>query len=117
MALGRELAALSPGSIDLTGRTSLPEACAIQEQAAGNVAVDTGLAHTAAATGRPTLTLMGMSPEPLIAPLGPKAVAVRGSAVDSFPGESKGFETHGSVAHRVHPERVVRLLEALIAEG
>jgi len=58
-----------------------------------------------------------MSPEPLIAPLGPKAVAVRGSAVDSFPGESKGFETHGSVAHRVHPERVVRLLEALIAEG
>ena len=117
VALGQQLAALSPGSINLTGRTSLPEACAIQEQAAGNVAVDTGLAHTAAATGRPTLTLMGMSPEPLIAPLGPKAVAVRGSAVDSFPGESEGFETHGSVAHRVHPERVVRLLEALIAEG
>lgn len=115
--LGRELAALAPGSINLTGRTSLPEACAIQEAAAGNVAIDTGLAHTAAATGRPTVTLMGLSPEPLIAPVGPRAITVRGSAVDSFPGESEGFETHGSVAHRVHPERVMGLLKALMAEA
>lgn len=116
-ALGRELAALAPGSLDLTGRTSLPEACAIQEAAAGNVAIDTGLAHSAAATGRPTVTLMGHSPEPLIAPVGPRAIAVRGSAVDSYPGESEGFETHGSVAHRVHPDRVVGLLKALMAEA
>jgi ADP-heptose:LPS heptosyltransferase len=115
--LGKELAALAPGSIDLTGRTSLPEACALQEAAAGNVAIDTGLAHTAAATGRPTVTLMGHSPEPLIAPVGPRAITVRGSAVDSFPGESEGFETYGSVAHRVHPERVMGLLKALMAEA
>lgn len=114
--LGKELAALAPGSIDLTGRTSLPEACTIQETAAGNVAIDTGLAHTAAATGRPTLTLMGNSPDPLIAPVGPRAVAVRGSAVDSFSGESEGFDTCGSVAHRIHPIRVVGLLKALMAE-
>ncbi|MCM2249727.1 MAG: glycosyltransferase family 9 protein [Geothrix sp.] len=117
VALGKEIAALAPGSLDLTGKTSLPEACAIQEAAAGHVAIDTGLAHTAAATGRPTLTLMGHSPEPLIAPVGPMAVAIRGSAVDSHRGESEGFETHGSVAHRVHPERVVGLLKALMAEA
>jgi ADP-heptose:LPS heptosyltransferase len=116
VSLGRELAALAPGSLDLCGKTSLPEACAIQEGAAGNVAVDTGLAHTAAATGRPTLTIMGHSPEPLIAPVGPRAITLRGSAVDSFPGESDGFETFGSVAHRVHPDRVLHLLEALMAE-
>ena len=116
VALGRELAALVPGSLDLCGRTSLPEACAIQSAAAGNVAVDTGLAHTAAATGRPTLTIMGHSPEPLIAPVGPRAITLRGSAVDSYSGESEGFETYGSVAHRVHPERILHLLEALMAE-
>lgn len=115
--LGKEIAALAPGSVNLTGMTSLPEACAIQEAAAGNVAIDTGLAHTAAATGRPTLTLMGHSPGPLIAPVGPRAVAIRGSAVDSYPGESEGFDTHGSVALRVHPDRVVRLLDALMSEA
>jgi ADP-heptose:LPS heptosyltransferase len=116
VSLGRELATLAPGSLDLCGQTTLPEACAIQAEAAGNVAVDTGLAHTAAATGRPTLTIMGDSPEPLIAPVGPRAITLRGSAVDSFRGESDGFETFGSVAHRVHPDRVLRLLEALMAE-
>ncbi len=114
--LGRELAALAPGSLDLCGRTTLPEACAIQSEAAGNVAVDTGLAHTGAATGRPLVTIMGDSPEPLIAPVGPRAITLRGSAVDSYAGESDGFETFGSVAHRVHPERVLGLLEALMAE-
>jgi ADP-heptose:LPS heptosyltransferase len=116
VALGRELAALVPGSLDLCGRTSLPEACAIQAGAAGTVAIDTGLAHTAAATGRPTVTIMGHSPEPLIAPVGPRALTLRGSAVDSYSGESEGFETYGSVAHRVHPDRVLRVLEALMAE-
>ena len=116
VALGRELAALAPGSINLCGLTTLPEACAIQAEAAGNVAIDTGLAHTAAATGRPLVTIMGDSPEPLIAPVGPRSITLRGSAVDSHPGESEGFETYGSVAHRVHPERVLGLLEALMAE-
>ncbi|WP_306591932.1 glycosyltransferase family 9 protein [Geothrix sp. 21YS21S-4] len=116
LVLGKELASLAPGSLDLTGKTSLPEACAIQEEAAGNVAIDTGLAHTAAATGRPTLTLMGHSPEPLIAPVGPRAITIRGSAVDSYAGESEGFDTHNSVAHRIHPHRVVALLTALMTE-
>lgn len=114
--LGAELAALAPGSFDLSGRTSIPEALTLQHGAYGNIAIDTGLAHTAAATGRPTVVLMGHSPEPLIAAVGPRVVLLRGSAVDSFAGESDGFETYGAVAHRVHPLRVVNALHALAAE-
>ena len=116
VALGGELAALAPGSIDLTGQTSIPEACAIQESAAGNIAVDTGLAHTAAATGRPTLTIIGVTPEPIAAPVGPRSITLRGSVVDSHPDESLGFETYGSVAHRIPPERAAALLCALMDE-
>lgn len=111
--LGGELAALTPGSFDLTGQTSIPEALAIQSEAYGNIAVDTGLAHTAAATGRPTLVLMGGSMEHLIAPVGPQVVTLRGSAVDSYGGESAGFDTWGAVAHRVTPLLVLNTLHAL----
>ncbi|MBI4913333.1 MAG: glycosyltransferase family 9 protein [Acidobacteria bacterium] len=115
--LGRELAALAPGSHDLTGRTSLPEALAIQHEAYGNVAVDTGLAHTAAATGRPLAALMGGSPDHLIAPVGPRVALLRGSAVDNRPGESEGFDTVGSSAHRTSPLRVLNALHALAREA
>lgn len=117
VSLGRDLALRVPGSFDLAGRTTIPEACALQHGARGNVAIDTGLAHTAAATGRPTVVLMGHSPEPLIAPVGPRVVTLRGSAVDSTATESEGFETYGSVAHRVHPPRVFQVLEALLREA
>ena len=117
VALGRELAALAPGSFDLTGKTTIPEACAIQHAAVGNLAIDTGLAHTAGATGRPTVVLMGASPEPLIAPVGPRVITLRGSPVDSRVGESEGFETHGSSAHRIPPGRVLETLAALEREG
>lgn len=111
--LGRELAALSPGSLDLTGQTSIPEALAIQAEAYGNVAVDTGLAHTGAATGAPMVVLMGGSMEHLIAPVGPQVVTLRGSAVDSRDGESEGFDTWNAVAHRVSPLHVRNCLTAL----
>jgi ADP-heptose:LPS heptosyltransferase len=111
--LGRELASASPGSLDLCGRTSIAEACAIQARAYGNISVDTGLAHTAAATGRPTVVLMGASMEHLIAPVGPEVVLLRGSAVDSRPGESEGFDTWGAVTHRVPPLRALNALHAL----
>jgi ADP-heptose:LPS heptosyltransferase len=119
VSLGAELHRLSPGSWDLTGETTIPEALAVQHGAYGNVAVDTGLAHTAAATGRPTVVLLGASPEHLIAPVGPEVVLLRGSAVDSFAGESEGFDTFGAVAHRVTPLRTVNALHALArsAEG
>jgi ADP-heptose:LPS heptosyltransferase len=113
--LGAALAALVPGSINLAGATTIPEACAIQAGAYGNVAIDTGLAHTAAGTGRPTVTLIGLSPEAIISPLGPRAVTVRGPAVDLAEGDPAG-DPCGSSSHRVSAQRVLRLLHALAGE-
>jgi ADP-heptose:LPS heptosyltransferase len=116
--LGGILAGLVPGSLNLTGQTTIPEACAIQSRAWGNVAVDTGLAHTAAGTGSPTVTVNGASPEQLINPLGPFALSVRGPCIDvsarlSFEGEPD-MET---TAFRVSPRRVWNLLQALVEES
>jgi ADP-heptose:LPS heptosyltransferase len=117
VSIGNQLAAAAPGSFDLTGQTTLPEACAIQHAAYGNIAIDTGLAHTAAATGQPTVVLMGHSQENLIAPVGPFVILLRGSAVDNHAGESAGIEAHGSVAHRINPERVINTLHGLVMEA
>lgn len=114
--LGGQLAAAVPGSFDLTGSTTIPEACALQHGAAGNIALDTGLVHTAAATGRPTVMINGVSPDQLIHPLGPLALTVRGPFVDLDPEVRTDFETYGSSAHRIPAERLVAVLEALIAE-
>lgn len=116
--LGAQLAAQVPGSLNLTGRTSIPQACAIQSEAWANVAVDTGLAHTAAGTGRPTLTVNGASPEQLINPLGPFALSVRGPCVDVGDPVPTGPEVDlDSTAYRVSPLRVWNLLQGLVAEA
>ena len=115
--LGAELAALVPGALNLTGLTSLPEACAIQAAAWGNVAIDTGLAHLAAATGRPTVTIFGPSPELWANPIGPRAMTVRGPAVDCDPSVRADFPTYGSAAHRLVPSRVMQVLELLTKES
>jgi len=115
--LGAELAAAVPGTLNLAGKTTLPEACAVQSGAWGNVAVDTGLAHTAAATGRPTVTVFGPSPEVWVNPIGPRALTLRGPDVDCDPAVRSDFPTHGSSAHRVAPERVMQVLELLIKES
>jgi ADP-heptose:LPS heptosyltransferase len=112
---GRRLCAAVPGSFDLTGRTTIPEACALQRGAAGNIAVDTGLVHTAAATGRPTVMLNGVSPEALIYPLGPLALSVRGGFLDTD-GDPMGGSAAANTIHRLQPERVMNLLLALMAE-
>ena len=114
---GAQLAAAAPGSFDLTGQTSIPEACALQHGAAGNIALDTGLVHTAAATGRPTVMLNGISPDPVMYPLGPLAIALRGPFLPTEANPRTDFETYGSTAHRISPGRVVHMLEALMAEA
>jgi len=114
--LGGKLAAAMPGSYDLTGQTTIPEACALQFGAAGNVALDTGLVHTAAATGRPTVMINGVSPDPLINPLGPLAISVRGALLDIEDNPRTDFDTHQSTGHRITPERAANLLEALMVE-
>lgn len=116
-ALGAELAALAPGSLDLTGQTSLPEACAIQHAAYGNIAIDTGLAHTAAGSGSPTVCVNGHSPEPHVHPVGPRVIMIRGPLVDAADGQSEGAENPWSSAHRLSPLRVLNLLHALTAEA
>jgi ADP-heptose:LPS heptosyltransferase len=113
--LGGRLCAAVPGSFDLTGQTTIPEACALQHGAAGNIAVDTGLVHTAAATGRPTVMLNAMSPEPLIYPLGPLAISLRGAFLDLDGQPAPGCKP-SDTAHRIPPARVVNLLVALMAE-
>jgi len=116
-AQGRALAAAVPGSYDLTGLTSIPEACAIQHGAAGNIALDTGLVHTAAATGRPTVMVNAVSPEPLINPLGPYALSVRGPFLDVTGRPDADLAPKVSWAHRISPERIVHVLELLMSEA
>ncbi len=116
--LGGILAGLVPGSLNLTGHTSIPEACALQSLAWGNVAVDTGLAHTAAGTGRPTVTVNGASPEQLINPLGPFALSVRGPCIDvSERLLFEGVPELDTTAFRVSSLRVWNLLQALVEES
>lgn len=112
--LGAELAALAPGSWDLTGKTNIPEGIALQAHAMGNVAVDTGLAHSAAATGRPTVVLMGPTAELLYMPVGPKVIALRGCPVnlDATPAQADW----GSI-HRIPAQRVLDALESLSREA
>lgn len=115
---GRQLAGLVPGTLNLTGCTTIPEACAVQSRAWGNVAVDTGLAHTAAGTGQPTITIGGASIEHLINPLGPYALSVRGPCVDVTPPLLlDGGVDLGSGSHRVSTMRVWNLLQGLVAES
>lgn len=112
-ALGAQLAALSPGSLDMTGQTSIPEAVALQHQALGNVAVDTGLAHTAAATGRPLVTLMGPTREQFFTPQGPYSVTLRGPEIGAIPENKRGYPS----CQRIPVDRVANLLHALAQEA
>jgi ADP-heptose:LPS heptosyltransferase len=114
--LGSQLAALVPGTFNLAGDTTIPEACALQFGAYGNIGIDTGLAHTAAATGRPTITLIGGSTEQLIHPIGPRALTVRGPALDMAEGAAAG-DACGASSHRITPRRVLGLLHALAEDS
>ena len=113
VALGNRLAELAPGTFNLAGQTTIPEACALQHGAWGNVCIDTGLAHTSAATGQPTVTLINDSSEALIGPVGPRALSLRGPAVDLAPGMVQGPNPRWLSAQRLTPERIWHLLEAL----
>ncbi|HEU4951811.1 MAG TPA: glycosyltransferase family 9 protein [Holophagaceae bacterium] len=106
-----------PGALDLTGRTSLPEAAALLHRAGAAVAVDTGLAHLAAATGCATVTLFGPSHEWFAQPIGPWSQGLRGpgTALDPSDARSAGPHQEPSLI-RLAPERVARVLLALREE-
>ncbi len=113
--LGAQLAAQAPGSLDLCGRTSLPQATAIQATAYGTVAVDTGLAHTGAATGRPLACINVHSYEHLVAPQGPHVALLRPPVVAMDPAERDlGPDLRGD---RVTPAHVLNTLHLLAREA
>lgn len=115
--LAQELCALSPGSWDLAGKTTIPEALAIEHGAYGTVAIDTGLAHLSAGAGRPTLTINGQSPEPMIQPIGPLAQMISGPMLDLSPGQSRDWSVPNASMRRLPMERIANLLHALAAES
>lgn len=62
--LAREIAASAPGSIDLTGRTSILELAGVARRARLAVGNDTGPMHVTAAVGCPSLTLFSSESDP-----------------------------------------------------
>jgi len=69
------------GCLCLVGKTDLPQLLALSANAIGTIAVDTGIAHVAAATGKPTVVIFGPGREQLDLPCGPKVIALRGNPV------------------------------------
>jgi len=116
-ALGQELSARAPGSLDLTGQTTIPEAFALEAGAYGTIAVDTGLAHLSAAAGRPTVTINSHSPEALIQPIGPFSMMLTGPMLDLLPGQSRDWTVGTPSMRRLPAVRVANCLHALAAEA
>jgi len=71
-------AASAPGAriLDWTGRTTLPELLALLAGATAVIANDSGVAHLAAAAGRPTVAIFGSTDPRWTAPRGPCARVV-----------------------------------------
>jgi ADP-heptose:LPS heptosyltransferase len=76
---GLEQIARENGALCLAGQTSLPELMALCAGAEGTIAVDTGIAHLAAATGRPTVVIFSHGQEFWDFPCGPKVISLRGN--------------------------------------
>jgi ADP-heptose:LPS heptosyltransferase len=106
-----------PKVLDLTGRTTLPEAAQVLHAAGAAVAVDTGLAHLAAALGCATVTLFGPSEESRALPAGPWSLALRGQPLDATPGLPVLRDPHADPSlARLEPGRVAAILGLLRVE-
>jgi ADP-heptose:LPS heptosyltransferase len=85
--------------IDLLGGVELPVAAAAMRQASLYIGNDSGLMHTAAALGLPTLGLFGPSLERHYAPYGPKGRAVRGKQSYEQIIQAPDYDRHRPVSY------------------
>jgi ADP-heptose:LPS heptosyltransferase len=85
-SLGAAISEASPGTRDLTGKTSFADIAALARRAAFCIGNDTGPTHLAAVAGCPTLALFGEDSDPaLCAPRGPRVAVLRRQPLASLP--------------------------------
>jgi lipopolysaccharide heptosyltransferase I len=73
----RAVAALCPGAVDLSGRTTLSELAALMDRAEICVTNDSGSMHLAVALGRPVVSVFGPTDPVWIGPYGRPGAVVR----------------------------------------
>lgn len=111
------------GSLCLAGRTSLAQLLALLANAMGTVSVDTGIAHLAAATGKPTVVIFAHGQEYWDFPCGPKVISLRGDPagdpVYSLPPGAMDRVTRpwAAVTSAIPAARAWSVLKVLAAEG
>jgi heptosyltransferase I len=113
--LGAKIAAVAPGVIDLTGRTSLRQLVALLERAALVVANDSGPMHIAAALGRPLVTPFGPTNPVRTGPYGRMESVIR-LDIPCSPCYSRRC-SHQSCLQWLGVGPVVRLAEEQMAGG
>jgi ADP-heptose:LPS heptosyltransferase len=95
---------------------------ALLANAMGTIAVDTGIAHLAAATGKPTVVIFGHGLEYWDLPCGPKVIALRGNPAGQEPypelpdAREPAMSPWCTATRRVAPERAWGVLNCLVQE-
>lgn len=108
-------AVLGANLLDLTGRTTLPQALGVLRRAALVLTEDCGLMHMAWTSGVPTLALFGSSPHVWSAPMGPHTACLHsgdlpcGACMEEV---CRFGDVRCLVRHR--PEDVANAAEALL---
>jgi ADP-heptose:LPS heptosyltransferase len=115
--------ALAGGALSLAGQTRLSQLAALFAKAHGAICVDTGLAHMAGGSGRPTVIIFGTGRESVDIACGPHVVALRGAPAGEYgyPVPPGAFDLASDAlcrsTARIPAIRAWRVLNALAAEA